>query len=153
MGNAVTEADGRKGFRAGPVLLGLLAFLAIACIASGAFFYIWIVVDYLADASPFVGLQMLGWIFGMFSAGVISAGLLLAGLLFRLMPWRLAPRASLCLAIAAVIFLVITYLVFSDIDKAQEHAELLILQGASVLYPFLIALPPFLHWLRARPLS
>lgn len=143
----MTDTDDKTGLRAGKILLSVLAVLSIVLILSGGFFYVWIVADYLQDDSPFVGLQMLGWIFGLFSAGVISLGLLLAGVLFRLMS---RPRASLGLAIAAIAFVIVTYLVFSDISES-DRVERMILQGACILYLFLIALPPFLHWVRAKP--
>lgn len=153
MGDVLTDTDDKTTFRAGRILLGVLALLSAICIISGGFFYAWIVADYLQDDSPFVGLQKLGWVFGLFSACVISIGLLLAGMLFRLMPRPRAPRASLCLAIAALAFLIVTYMVFSDLGDDSDRVEIVGLQGACVLYLFLIALPPFLHWWKAKPRS
>jgi hypothetical protein len=145
------NTDDKTGPWAGRILLGLLALLSAACVMSGGFFYVWIVADYLQHHSPFVGLQMLGWMLGLFSAGVISAGLLLAGVLLRLLPWPRAPLASLGLAIAAVAFVILTCLVFSDTGNGGDSIEVVVLHGVCILYLFLIALPPFLHWLKAKP--
>lgn len=147
----MTTTDDKTGLWAGRILLGLLALLSLACILSGGFFYGWVVSDYLQDDKPFAGLQMLGWILGLLAAGVVSVGMLLAGVLFRLMPWSRAPLASLGLAILAVSFVMLTYLVFSDTGNGGNSIEVVALRGVCIVYLFLIALPPFLHWLRAKP--
>ena len=147
----MTDTNDTTGFGAGRILLGLLALASLTCILPGGFFYAWIVADYLLSDSPFVGLQMLGWMMGLFAAGIISLGLLLAGVLFRLMPWSRAPLASLALAVTAVAFVIATYLVFSDTGHGSESIEVVALRSVCIAYLFMIALPPFLHWLKAKP--
>lgn len=150
-GDALTDSDDKTGLWAGRLLLGLLALLSVAFILSGGFFYGWVVADYLQYDSPFTGLQMLGWMLGLFAAGTVSIGLLLAGVLFRLMPWPRAPLASLGLAVTAVAFVILTYVVFSDTGHGSDSIEVVALRGACIIYLFLIALPPFLHWVKAKP--
>ncbi|MGV3552954.1 hypothetical protein [Rhizobium sp.] len=142
----MTDITETTGIRVWHVLLALLS---LALMLAGGIFYVWVVIDYLEDDSPFVDLQMLGWMFGLFSAGTASIGLLLAGVLLRLIPWRNAPRASLAVAIVSLILTAITYWVFSDLDHARYGTELLILRAACILHVLIIALPPFLHWLKA----
>jgi hypothetical protein len=150
-GDALTDNDDKTGLWAGRLLLGLLALLSAAFMVSGGFFYGWVVADYLQYDSPFTGLQMLGWMLGLFAAGVVSVGLLLAGVLFRLMPWSRAPLASLALAMTAVGFVILTYLVFSDTGHGGDSIEVVVLRGVCIIYLFVIALPPFLHWVKAKP--
>lgn len=141
----------RTNLWAGRILLGVLALLSLALVVSGGFFYAWIVADYLEDGSPFTGLQMLGWMLGLLAAGVVSVGLVLAGVLFRLVPWSRAPLASLGLAMTSVAFVILTYLVFSDTGNGRDSIEILALRGACIMNLLLVALPPFLHWVRAKP--
>ena len=139
------------GLWAGRLLLGLLAALSLACILSGGILYGWIVTDYLAGVGPFIGLQLLGWMIRLVAAAVVSVGLLIAGIVLRLVSWSHAPLASLGLAIIAVAFVMLTYLVFSDTGNGNDSFEVVALQGACILCLILIALPPFLHWARAKP--
>lgn len=148
----MADTNETTGVWAGRIALGLLAALSLACIITGGIFYGWVVGDYLQDDSPFVGLQMLGWILGLMAAGVVMAGFLLAGLVFRFLPWQQAPLASLGLSIVAVLFIIATYLVFSDTGHGGDSIEVVLLQGACILCLIIVALPPFLHWARAKPM-
>lgn len=147
----MADTNETTGVWVGRIALGLLAVLSLACIVTGGIFYFWVVGDYLQDDSPFVGLQMLGWILGLMAAGVVMAGFLLAGLLFRFLPWSHAPLASLILSIVSVFFVIATYLVFSDTGNGDNSIEVVLLQGACIVCLIVVALPPFLHWARAKP--
>jgi len=133
------------------IMLAVLAAASLACIIAGGIFYGWVVADYLHYDSPFTGLQMLGWILGLMAAGVVMAGFLLAGVLFRFLPWPHAPLASLFLAVLSVLFIIATYLVFSDTGNGSDSIEVFVLKACCIMMLPVVALPPFLHWWNAKP--
>lgn len=147
----MNDNEDTMGLWAGRVVLGLLALSSLACILSGGFFYVWIVAEYLEDGGPWTGLQMIAWLIGLVAAGVVALGFVIGGIALRLFPSPQAPLASLGLAIVAVGFVIVTYLVFSDTGHGSDSIEVVVLQGLCLVYLPLVPLPPFLHWLRARP--
>jgi hypothetical protein len=139
------------GLWAARLVLGLLAILSLVCIAPAGFLYIWIVADYLQAGRPFSGINMIGWVFGLICAASIGAGVILAGVMLRLMAWSRAPLASLGLAVVSVLFIMLTYFVFSDTGNGSDSIDIVMLQAGCILGLLVAALPPFLHWSMARP--
>jgi hypothetical protein len=134
------------------IVVGILGLIGVAAIVAGSILYFWIIADYIeAGAVPFAGFQLLGWIVGLISAGVMAVGLIILGVALRLIDWRNAPRASLVLAIVSVLLDMLTYGVFSNTGHGPNSVEIVLLQGACILALFLVPLPPFLHWLWAKP--
>ena len=132
-------------------LLGLMAGISLALAGAGGTLWVdavgtWSDHDYL-----FSGWQMLDWFFGLIGAAMVGIGLLVAGLVLRFVPWARASLASLVLSIVALVFNLGTYGIFSRIQSGLHSLDLLILQSGCVLGLFIVVLPPFLHWLHAKP--
>lgn len=126
-------------------LVGLVGTAGIVSLGAGSTVYFGTVQSWIGRDFVFEGFGLIDWFLGLLGAAAILGGLVLLGFLCRLLPWRHAPRASLCLAIAAVIFVTTTLLIFSQTDIFGAMG--LVLFPATGLIALLItALPPFLHW-------
>ena len=149
-GRDVANYNDTAGAWAGWLVLGLLGTLSAIFILPAGFLYIWILADYLQAAKPFEGLNMIGWIAGVICAALIGTGLIVPGIMFRLMAWRRAPLASLVLAIISVLFVMLTYVVYSDTANGSDSIEVVMLQAGCIIGLLVVALPPFLHWSMAK---
>ncbi|MDB5522678.1 MAG: hypothetical protein JWM58_441 [Rhizobium sp.] len=133
------------------ILFGLWALVSIACIMTGGSAWGYGIARWAEDHYLFKGWGMIDWIVGLFGGGIVAAGLLLAGFFFRFLSWNKAPLASLGLAVVSVAFLIATFLIYSQTGNADDSNEVVLLQGICILGLFVLALPPFLHWMLARP--
>jgi hypothetical protein len=150
----MAENQDKVGSVARVVALAILAFFTLSLTVPGAMVYLTVVGDWADSPRGFYGIEgAVGWIFGVGAAVAIAAGLAVAGVILRLLRWRRAPLASLFLAVLGAGFIIATYLVFSDTSTSPESIEIVFLQVASLVLLVVVALPPFLHWAMAKPVT
>jgi hypothetical protein len=133
------------------ILFGVMILLSLALVGTGGTVWADAVQTWSAHDHLFSGWQMLDWIIGLLGAAMVGAGLLVAGFVLRFMRWEKAPLASLVLSIVAVAFNLSTYAIFSQTQDSLLSLDLLLLHVGCVVGLFIVVLPPFLHWLRAKP--
>lgn len=150
----MVEHHDKVGSGARIVLLVILGIVALALTVPGVIVY-WIVVeDWAGDASGFHDIDgAINWLFGLCAAGAIAAGIIVMGTILRVIRWKQARLASLALAVLSTGFIIATYLIFSDTNTTSDSIEVVFLQGCCILLLLLVALPPFLHWVMAKPES
>lgn len=143
----------RAGSVARIVLLGVLCFFALGLAIPGGIVYLTVVNEWAASSHGFYGIEgAVGWVLGVCAASAVAAGLIIGGIALRLLPWRRSPLASLVLAILSTGFILGTYLVFSDTNTSLE-IEVFLLRVFCIVMLFVVALPPFLHWAMAKPVT
>jgi len=132
-----------------PILFGLMGAVSLGCIVTGAIPYGYAIDQWAGDGYIFKGWGLLDWLIGMMGAGLIDVGLLIAGFFFRFIGWHRAPLASLCLSVVSVVFILTTYLIYTQTSDSDRDIDTLILQGTGALSLLIVSLPPFLHWMSA----
>ncbi len=148
------ESQDRVGRAARVVLLGVLLFFALGLALPGGVVYLTVVDEWAASSRGFYGIEgAVGWLFGVCAAAAVAAGLIIGGIVLRLLPWRRGPLASLVLAILSTGFIIATYLIFSDTNTSPDSIEVILLRVFCIAMLVLVALPPFLHWAMAKPLT
>lgn len=132
------------------VALILLALVSLACLMAGGTPYVMAIETWADHGHVFRGFELIDWLIGLIGAAIVAVGLVVAGIVLRLLQWTYAPLASLLLSIASAGFLIATLLIYSQTGNGENSIEVVLLQGLCILGLFVIALPPFLHWLLAK---
>jgi hypothetical protein len=132
------------------VALITLALVSLACLIAGGTPYVMAIQTWADHGHVFQGFELIDWLVGLIGAAIVAVGLVVAGIILRLLPWKHAPFAGLLLSIASAGFLIATFVIYSQTGNGENSIEVVLLQGLCILGLFVIALPPFLHWLFAR---
>jgi hypothetical protein len=126
----------------------LLVIMGLICLGIGGTPFSFVLSDWIAHGYVFENIEMaFDWVFGLIGAGIMALGLVFFGIFFRIVRW---PLGSLLLSAIAVGFLIATFVIYSRTGNAPDSIEIVLLEGLSILGLFVVALPPFLHWLLAK---
>jgi hypothetical protein len=155
MGASLADS-GRSGDAVGTsarwILLAVLGIAGLGLLIPGGLVYLTVIGEWADSSNGFSGIEgAIGWLFGLCAAAAIAAGLIIAGVMLRLAHWDRSPLGSLCLAVLSVGFIIGTYFVFSDTNTTENSIEVVFLQGCCIVALLTVALPPFLHWVMAKP--
>ena len=150
----MAEISDSGGVWVGRLVLALLAVLGLAGIFVGMVPYGMAIGSWADAGYEFTGWGVLDWLVGLIGAAMVAAGLLFGGFFFRFVPWSGAPLASLGVAVLSAMFIIATFAIFSRTSNSDDSMEVMLLQVVCILCLFVLSLPPFLHWLKAkRPVS
>jgi hypothetical protein len=139
--------DRRQVYVALRIALGVVFLLPGLC---GGVFYGAALGEWLSNGLHFAGGENFTAVFVIFAAPSILLSVVLLGILARFAVWRHAPRASLVLAIVATITVILGYgMLYDDMASGSAGDGFVAIFTAIVLLG-ISALPPFLHWWRAR---
>jgi hypothetical protein len=149
-GRNMAEDTEEKVGTARMIALILLAIASLACLIAGGTPYAMAIETWVDKGYIFQGFELIDWLVGLIGAAIVAAGLLLAGIVLRLLRWRHASFASLLLSAVSAAFLVATFVIYSQTGHGENSIEVVLLQALCIVGLFVIALPPFLHWLFAK---
>lgn len=142
-----TTGERRTGWLGGTVGV-ILVIMGLICLSVGGTPFSFVLSEWIAHGYVFENIEMaFDWVFGLIGAGIIALGLVFFGIFLRIVRW---PVGSLLLSIIAAGFLLATFLIYSRTGNPPDSIEIVILEGLCILGLFVVALPPFLHWLLAR---